>query len=171
MNIAASLFCFLSVFAFIGIEVFPQSSEKLIVLVRHTEKDSSPSADKMDPELSVEGRERAVRLMHAIKKYKPHEIFSTGLKRTLSTAEPIATRRKIAVQTYNPQKHSELVEKIMVSNTKRYFIVGHSNTIPLLANLLAKKEVFRPLLESEYGIFWVIRMKKGVLTRVEVFTY
>ncbi len=156
-------------FAIFGIEAAGQS--KLIVLVRHVEKDASPAADKRDPELSPEGRERAVRLMHAIKKYKPHEIFSTGFKRTLSTAEPIATRRRVTIQTYDPAKQNELVEKMMMSRTKRYFIVGHSNTIPVLANLLTKKEVFRPLLESEYGVFWVIRIKKGIVTKVEVFPY
>jgi len=145
--------------------------KKTIVLVRHVEKDVSPTADKADPELSAEGRERAVRLMHAIKKYKPHEIFSTSYKRTRSTADPIAKRRKVEVQMYDPQKQSELVEKMMASKTERFFVVGHSNTIPMLANLIAKKEVFRPLLETEYGIFWVIRVKKGAVTKVEVFPY
>lgn len=144
---------------------------KTIVLARHVEKDASPTADKADPELTAEGRERAVRLMHAIKKYKPHEIFSTSYKRTRETAEPIAKRRKVEIQMYEAQKQNELVEKMLASKTERFFIIGHSNTIPMLANLLAKKEIFRPLLESEYGVFWVIRIKKGVVTRVEVFPY
>ena len=50
-------------------------------------------------------------------------------------------------------------------------IVPFSNTIPALANLLAKKELFRNLLDTEYGVFWVIKMKNGVVTKVEVFPY
>jgi broad specificity phosphatase PhoE len=145
-------------------------SNKTIVLVRHAEKVTVPPTDS-DPDLSPEGRERAIKLMNAIKKYKPHEIFSTNYKRTRLTAEPTAKRRNKEIQTYDPAKQNELVEKIMASKTDHYLIVGHSNTIPALANLLAKKELFRNLLETEYGVFWVIRMKNGAVTRVEVFPY
>ncbi len=148
-------------------------TDKTIVLVRHVEKDSSPTADKVDPELSDEGRQRAEQLAKLVKKYKPHEIFSTNFKRTRQTAEPVAKRRKKEIQTYDGSKPAELVQKIMdpASKTVHYLIVGHSNTIPGLANLLAKKEIFRNLLETEYGVIWVIRMKNGVLTRLEVHPY
>lgn len=105
------------------------------------------------------------------KRYKPHEIFSTNYKRTRQTAEPVARRRKKDIQTYDPAKQNELVAKIMAGKTDHYLIVGHSNTIPVLANLLAKKEIFRNLAEPEYGVYWVIRMKNGALTRIEVFSY
>src|SRR5687767_7077520 len=91
--------------------------KKTIVLVRHVEKDASPTADKGDPELSPEGRERAVRLAKAIRKYKPTEIFSTNYKRTRQSVEPIANLRKKQIQTYDPAKPAELVEKIMASKT------------------------------------------------------
>lgn len=149
------------------------AQDKTIVLVRHVEKDISPTADKVDPELSAEGKARAERLAKLVKRYKPHEIFSTPFKRTRGTAEPIAKRRKKEIQPYDPSKPADLVSKIMdpASKTVHYLIVGHSNTIPSLANLLAKKEIFRNLLESEYGVVWVIRIKKGQLTRVEVHPY
>jgi 2,3-bisphosphoglycerate-dependent phosphoglycerate mutase len=149
------------------------AQDKTIVLVRHVEKDSSPTADKVDPELSPEGKARAERLAKLVKRYKPHEIFSTPFKRTRGTAEPIAKRRKKEIQTYDAAKPADLVGKIMdpASKTVHYLVVGHSNTIPSLANLIAKKELFKNLLESEYGVVWVIRIKKGQLTRVEVHPY
>lgn len=150
--------------------VAAQSNNKTIVLVRHAEKDASV-ANNPDPELSAEGRERAIKLMNFVKRYKPHEIFSTNYKRTRQTAEPIAAERKKEIQTYDPAKQADLVAKIMASTTNHNLIVGHSNTIPVLANLIAKKEVFRNLLETEYGVVWVIRLKKGVLTKVEVFPF
>lgn len=150
--------------------VAAQSTNKTIVLVRHAEKDTSV-ANNPDPELSAEGRERAIKLMNFVKRYKPHEIFSTNYKRTRQTAEPIAAKRKKEIQTYDPAKQADLVTKIMASKTDHNLIVGHSNTIPVLANLIAKKEVFRNLLETEYGVVWVIRLKKGVLTKVEVFPF
>ena len=109
--------------------------------------------------------------MRTIKKYKPQEIFVTDYKRTRQTAEPIANHRKVQIQTYDPVKQADLVAKMMTSNTKRYLIIGHSNTTPALANLLMKKEVFKQLPDSEYGVFWVIRMKKGVVIKIEVFPY
>lgn len=147
-----------------------QSTNKTIVLVRHAEKLTVPATDP-DPELSAEGKARAIRLMNAIKRYKPHEIFATAYKRTQQTAEPTATRRKKKIQIYDPAKHAELVAQIMASKTDHYLIVGHSNTIPALANLIAKKEVFRNLPDTEYGVFWVIRLKNGVLQRIEVFPF
>ena len=150
------------------------AQNKTIVLVRHAEKSATGSAADMakgDPDLSPEGRERAERLTKALKKYKPHEIFATDYKRTRLTAEPIAKLRGKEIQTYDPAKQAELVEKILASKTDHYLIIGHSNTTPALANLLMKKEVFKQLPDSEYGVFWVIRMKKGVVTKVEVFPY
>ncbi len=148
-----------------------QSKTKTIVLVRHAEKSAPVDGDKGDPDLSAEGRERARRLMQAVRKYKPHEIFATAYKRTQQTAEPIASARKKQIQIYDAGKQADLVSKIMASKTDHYLIVGHSNTIPGLANLLAKKEIFRNLIDAEHGVIWVIRLREGVLRKVEIYTY
>ena len=170
INFYLPLIVFTVLFVFANNEAGAQSN-KTIVLVRHAEKMPAVETDKGDPDLSPEGRQRAERLMNAIKKYKPHEIFTTDYKRTKQTAEPIAKHRMKEIQTYDPAKQADLVAKIMPTKTDHYLIVGHSNTIPALANLLAKKEIFRNLLDTEYGVFWVIRMKNGVVTKVEVFPY
>jgi broad specificity phosphatase PhoE len=147
-----------------------QSTNKTIVLVRHAEKDTSDQKNP-DPDLSADGRERAVRLAKFVKRYKPHEIFATAYKRTQQTAGPIAAKRKKQIQIYDAGKQNEFVAKIMASKTDHYLIVGHSNTIPPLANLLAKKEIFRNLVDAEHGVIWVIRIRKGVLRKVEIFSY
>jgi broad specificity phosphatase PhoE len=160
-----------AVFALSTGEGAAQSTNKTIVLVRHAEKNPPVDTDKGDPDLSAEGRERAAKLAKLVRRYKPHEIFATAYKRTQQTAEPIAKARKKQIQIYDAGKQSELVAKIMASETDHYLIVGHSNTIPSLANLLAKKEIFRNLVDAEHGVIWVIRLKKGVLRKVEIFTY
>ena len=109
--------------------------------------------------------------MEKIKKYKPGAVYSTNLKRTRSTVEPIAKRRKKEIRTYDARAQQALVDEIMKSRTKRFVVAGHSNTIPLLANLLVKKELFKPLDESEYGTIWLIRMKDGKATKLEVLDY
>ena len=151
--------------------VVAAAQDKTIVLVRHAEKDASLNSPSGDDPLSAAGRERVERLWKIVKKYKPHEIFATSYKRTQETVAPIAARRKKQVQTYDPTKQADLVTQMMSSKTEHYLIAGHSNTIPALANLLAKKEVFKQVPDSEYGVIWVVKIRSGVLKRVEVYTY
>lgn len=146
-------------------------TNKTIILVRHAEKAAPTEMDKGDPDLSADGKQRAERLMQMIKKYKPHEIFATDYKRTRQTTEPIASYRKKQIQTYDPAKSAEFIQKMMASKTDHYLIIGHSNTIPALANLLAKKEIFRQMPDSEFGVIWIIRFKRGVFKNVEIITY
>jgi len=159
--IALFILCFASVAV---------AQDKLIILVRHAEK-AAVAPEEPDPDLSPEGRERAVRFMKVAKRYRPGAVYSTLYKRTRQTAEPIAAARAKEIQIYGAAKQAELVDRILKSKTKRFIVVGHSNTVPFLANLFAKKEVFRQLLDSEYGVFYVIRMRKGVFERIEVYSY
>lgn len=151
--------------------IFAFGQNKTIVLVRHAEKDAAANTPNGDDPLSDGGRERAARLAKIVKKYKPHEIFATEYRRTRETVEPIAFKRKKQVQIYDPSKHAELVAQIMSSRTEHYLIAGHSNTIPALANLLAKKEIFKQVPDSEYGVIWVVKIRNGALKRVEVYPY
>lgn len=147
-------------------------SKKTIILVRHAEKAVAAVDDKTgDVELTSEGRDRAVRFAKVAKRFRPGEIFSTAYKRTRQTAEPIAKLRGKEIQTYDAAKHPELIDLILKSKTKRFVIVGHSNTVPFLANLLAKKDVFKQLPDTEYGVIYVIRMTNGVFRKLEIYPY
>lgn len=147
------------------------AQNKIVILVRHTEKDVSESADKNDPELNTEGKKRAQRLAEVVKKFKPGAIYSTDFKRTRETAAPIAAKRKVQAQTYDAKKPNDLIDAIMKSKTKRFLVVGHSNTIPGLANLLGKKELFKNLDDSEYGVIWIVRIRDGQLRKIEIVPY
>jgi 2,3-bisphosphoglycerate-dependent phosphoglycerate mutase len=143
------------------------AQKKTIILVRHAEKvDAS-----QDPELSTEGKQRAERLAKVIKKYKPGAIYSTDYKRTRDTVAPMAARRDLKIQSYDPKKPEVVIDAMMKSKTKRFLVVGHSNTIPGLANLLGKKELFKNLDDSEYGAIWIVRIKDGATVKTEVIPY
>lgn len=148
------------------------AQQKTIILIRHAEK-APVAADSTsgDVDLSSEGRERAIRFAAVAKRYRPGEIFATAYKRTQQTVDPIAKLRGKRVQIYDPAKHLELIELMVKSKTKRFVVVGHSNTIPLLANLLAKKDMFKQLPDTEYGVVWVIRISNGVFKKLEVYPY
>ena len=147
------------------------AQRKTIILVRHAEKDASETADKNDPVLTEAGRRRAERLANVIKRYKPGAIYSTDYKRTRDTAAPIAERRKKQIQIYDARKPQELIDAIMKSRTKRFLIVGHSNTIPGLANMLGKKELFKNLDDSEHGAIWIVRIEDGQVRKTEIIPY
>ena len=146
--------------------VFTQ--DKTIILVRHAEK---ADATSQDPELSAEGKQRAERLVKVAGKYKPGGFYSTNFKRTRDTISPLAAKRKKQVESYDPRNQQALVDSIMKSKYKRHIVAGHSNSIPGLANLIAKKDVFKNLDESEYGVFWVIRIENGKVKKTEVIPY
>jgi 2,3-bisphosphoglycerate-dependent phosphoglycerate mutase len=150
------------------------AQKKLIILVRHAEKSASGTQEDMakgDPDLSTEGRERTERFARLVKKYRPQVIYATDYKRARQTAEPIARLRHLEIQSFDPAKQAELIPLILNGKPKRYLIVGHSNTTPALAGLLLKKDVFKTLPDTEYGVYWVIRTKNGVVTKIEMFPY
>lgn len=145
--------------------------KKTIILVRHAEKETSEMTDQADPPLNAAGKERAERLLKKIAKYHPGEIYSTDYKRTRDTVEPLAKKRNKTVQLYDGGKPQDLVNAIMASRTKRFVIVGHSNTIPPLVNLITGKDLFKNLQDPEYSVIWVIKMKNGKVRKVEVLDY
>ncbi len=151
--------------------VATQAQSKLIILVRHAEKDISENADPNNPPLSPAGVDRAQRFARVVGKYRPGAFYSTDYKRTRDTVTPLAAKRGKQVELYDPSKPKELLEKIVAGKTKRVVIAGHSNTIPGLANAITKKAVFRNLDESEYTVIWLIRLKNGKVTKVELLDY
>lgn len=145
-----------------------QSRNVTILLVRHAEK---ADATSQDPELSAEGTQRAERLIKRIGKFRPGAFYSTNYKRTRDTLAPLAAKRKKEVQIYDARKPQDLMDQIMKSKTKRFVVAGHSNTVPGLANLISKKELFKNLDDSEYSVIWLLKMRDGKVTKLELLDY
>lgn len=143
------------------------AQEKTILLVRHAEKADSSA----DTELSQQGKDRAQRLVKKIGKFRPGAFYSTNFKRTRDTIAPLAAKRKKEIQTYDARQAQALIDQIMKGTTKRVVVSGHSNTIPGLANLIAKKELFKNLDDSEYSVIWLIQLKDGKVRKFELLEY
>lgn len=171
MKISISVILITVVFAFAGICDIAAQKTKTIILIRHAEKDVSETADKNDPVLTTVGSQRAQRLLEKIGRYKPGAIYSTAYKRTQATVEPLANHRKLKIMTYDARKQNELVDEIMKSKTKRFVVVGHSNTIPGLANLLIKKDIFKNLEDSEHSVIWLIKLQDGKVEKMQILEY
>lgn len=165
-----AVFVLPAVFVIFTADITGQKS-KTIILIRHAEKDVSATADPNDPSLAPEGKQRAERLWKAVKRYRPGALYSTDYRRTRETLSLVAAKRGLQIKLYDPRKPETLIAELNGSPVKRVLVTGHSNTIPALANLLMKKDVFKQLDDTEHSVIYVIRLRNGALRRTEVFTY
>lgn len=148
-----------------AVNVFAQSKKITIILLRHAEKDTSPGADRNDPNLTAAGRERAARLVETVRKYQPDLIYSTPYRRTKLTVSPLAEtiypRYRIPVRTYNFNELEKFAGELLKSEARTIVVVGHNTTTPELANLLIKQEKYKALADDEYDKIWIIKIKRS----------
>ncbi len=130
-------------------------------IVRHAEKaEASPGMANKDIPLSQAGQERALALEKILKNKNIAYVFSTDYLRTRSTAQPTADHFKLPIETYESSPDQDFISKLK-SLKKNVMIVGHSNTVDELVNMLCgKKEMDGDLPESEYNTLFIVR-KKG----------
>jgi len=163
MKIFFSLFFGLILFTFASNSVFAQNGKLTIILLRHAEKDLTDK-NKTNPELSVEGNQRAQRLIETVRKYKPDLIYSTFYKRTRATVLPLAEkidgRYRIPVRIYNFDKLEEFAAELLKTNARTIVVVGHNTTTPELANFLVKQEKYKALGENEYDKIWIVEVRR-----------
>lgn len=137
------------------------------ILVRHAEKASDGTKD---PGLTEEGEQRAIELLALLKQDDISAIYSTNYQRTLLTVTPLAINKGISIQDYDWKDPNALLEKIIASYPGGSVVIsGHSNTTPVLANLLLGKEAFEQFEDSDYGNLLVITTSKvgqGKLTHL-----
>lgn len=124
----------------------PQS----IFLFRHSEKLTGN-----DPHLTDAGKQRAQQLVGLLSKVQPTAVFSTDYNRTIETATPIAEHFNITIQSYDSRdlaafKHTVLAQDGVV------VIVGHSNTTPELAKLIAQIDVEK-MPETEFNRYFILQ--------------
>lgn len=134
-------------------------------VVRHAEKAVPSEGTTMntpnDPPLSETGLQRAEALKNVLQDKNIRYIYSTNTIRTRSTAKPISDLTGVSIQTYGPRPDSAFISQLKQLK-KNTLIVGHSNTIDDIANLLAgEKKVEGDLDESVYDQLFIIRYKNG----------
>ena len=91
------------------------------------------------------------------------KIYSTNYFRTQETARPIAEDKGILVEKYNPKNlYKELL--IEKNKGKKILVVGHSNTIPVLANILIGEDIYNSIDESIHGNLYIINIINNKVT-------
>ena len=130
-------------------------SETTIFLVRHAEKVKDGSDD---PVLTPKGEIRAEELKYILKHVQIDAIYSTPYKRTQQTVLPTAKDKNIKIQNYKPGERGFLEKVINSYSGGAILIVGHSNTIPVLANELAGRKEFDDLNDATYDNLFIVHV-------------
>lgn len=145
--------------------VCAQKKTITVVIFRHADKEIAVEGDESEPDISIEGQKRAVRLVKVLEKYKPTRLFSTNYPRTIQTVTPLSRIKNLPAEFYEPGNLNELVEKILASeNQRKIAVVGHNSTTFQLANLLLKDSKYTMPEDSDYGKIWILRIKNGKVT-------
>ncbi len=136
-------------------------------VVRHAEK--APGSPK-DPQLSDAGQQRAERLKTLMADKKIAHIFATPTIRTQATARPTSDLTGVPIELYGPVPDSLFINRLK-QRKRNTLVVGHSNTIDDIANMLCRKKVVAgDLPDSAFSNIFVIKMK-GEKTTFSVLHY
>ncbi len=138
------------------IENYSDTEGSVFFIVRHSEKDTAGGSNA---DLNPMGRGRAKALQKMLKKVKMKGVYSTDKPRTKHTALPTAQSKHLPVEIYDPKKHQELLAGL-VDKKGKFLIVGHSNTVHQLVNILAGNEAEKEFSESDYSRFYIVSLKK-----------
>ncbi len=145
---------------------FFTSCSTTFFIVRHAEKEIPAATASMstsgDPQLSAEGKIRAIELRETLKDKNIRTIFSTNTIRTISTAKPLCNLRGINIELYNHRDTlMQFIDRLNKIKKGNVLIVGHSNTVDDIVNKLCGVEkISKDLLETQYDNLYVVK-KKG----------
>jgi len=136
------------------------AKEPPIYVTRHYD---TPAGER-DPDLLPQGNARADKLAKWFRGKKLKAIYVSDFKRTRQTAAPLATARRIAVETYDPRDTPTIVARARAAKAP-VLIVGHSNTVPDIVQQLGGE---RPaeLKHEDFGDVWTIHRGKAERFRI-----
>jgi phosphohistidine phosphatase SixA len=138
---------------------FGQSNSTTYYFIRHAEKvDNS-----QNPDLSEKGLQRAELWNKIFSEISFDQIYSTDYKRTLQTASPTATMKKVKIKLYNPKNISFEVFKRETLG-KKILIVGHSNTTPKFVNQMINQNSFTDIEDENFGNLYIVTMVNETIT-------
>ncbi|MEX0996548.1 MAG: phosphoglycerate mutase family protein [Flavobacteriaceae bacterium] len=157
------LILLLSVILFIAcaenksVEISESKSPKkttIYYLIRHAEKDRT-NPDDEDPNLDEDGLKRAENWASIFSEIELDAIYSSDFKRTQQTAKPTAESVNYPVNSYDPHKVYE-TNFFEITEGLQVLVVGHSNTVPELANFLLKEERYENIPDSVDGRLYIV---------------
>jgi len=111
-----------------------ETAAKVVFLLRHAEKISEV---ERDPDLSLQGVERAERLARLLAEAGVTHLFSSEFRRTQKTLEPLARSTSKAITIISARGLDQQVQALRDLPAGSIAVVcGHSNTLPRLVREL-----------------------------------
>jgi broad specificity phosphatase PhoE len=133
-------------------------SPTLVFLVRHAEKAEQPAAD---PPLTTVGTARAGALAELLSNASIGAVITTPYKRTRETAEPIAAKLGLTIETVPittvPAHAQAMAQAVRKHAGKAVLVVGHSNTINAIAFALGAPRL-PDLCEADYDQLFILEL-------------
>ncbi len=123
-----------------------ESNQTQIYILRHTEKIDNSE----DPGLSIAGEKRAAYWRKVLQYIQFDQILATNYKRNSETASIIAQGFNTKIEFYHPMSF-EVLEFIAKVKGQTVLIIGHSNTIPDMANRILGESIYDPLSHKDYN--------------------
>lgn len=132
-----------------------------VILVRHAEKID----DSRDPELSEEGKSRALLLSNMLEKATLSAVYTTDYIRTRETCRLTADSHELEMNVYDPRVFEQLDDMVATNRGKTIVVCGHSNSVPRSANHLLGEKTFEDFDEFDYGNIIIVTIPTtGVAT-------
>ena len=140
-------------------------AQRMVILTRHAERaDGAATMGASDPLLSDAGQARALKIASMLVDANITAIVTTEYRRTMDTAAPLAAKIKVSPDVVPAAQLNALVEKIRSHADDTVFVVGHSNTVPMIIKALGGPDV--SIGDNEYdNLFFYVPATK-TLTRV-----
>ena len=137
---------------------FESQATTTIIFVRHADRASEPVSD---PGLSDAGRRRVAELTRQLADADVvagvDAIYATPVQRSQETAQALADRLDLPINTYDLADTELVLERILKDHKgKIILVVGHSNTLPVLIANLGASKLVPPIAENEYDNIYII---------------
>jgi broad specificity phosphatase PhoE len=132
-----------------------QCSHTKLYIVRHAEKSTQPADN---PDLTVDGRQRAEDLASMLKNSEIKTIYSTETSRTQQTAAPLSIQKGITVQPYKNDTLPKFLHRVLDAG-QNALIVGHSNTVIKMLRELGLQPSINEIADNDYDNFFIVTLK------------
>ena len=135
--------------------LFPACTTRYYI-VRHAERLNNTS----DSPLSAAGLARANILCDSLRGKNISAVFASTFQRTQQTAQPLATALGLELKLYRPDTTAGLIARLKKIRGKNVLVVGHSNTVPELAEGLSGQAV-APIPEDDFDNLYIVKVRRA----------
>ncbi|HNE27543.1 MAG: histidine phosphatase family protein [Saprospiraceae bacterium] len=147
----------------VALTTWAPDTATVFILARHAETTGAGS----DPFLSAEGQLRAEELARVLQNVPLAAVYSTNYNRTRLTAQPTATAQNLSLQLYAPSEQAALLATLKEQYAgQTVLLLGHSNTVPQMLNLLTQSNAWSTLSDTQYDNLFVVTVFKASPAKV-----